>query len=236
MLRGEVFLGMMRNYRIMWVGGRYGGGKTSFIVRIGYEFVKRGWANQIVANFPCVLATDIGRAGEVKDTVILADEAGIWINEKTFGEVTAYLRKYNLYLFMASVLPVPIRARSLNVQRELTWSTVGVPLWRYSCILDYMRVKEKFSISWFNPGEIFGLYDTSYPAGDDAGIVDWVNSVRKDSTRKVGGHSPSISVSSGDGNEELDAFRWIAEMQYEASQKMEEALSLSGHKTRKRGR
>lgn len=235
MLRGASFLGMLRNYRVMWVGGRYGGGKTSFLVRVAYEFVERGWSQQVVSNFPCVLSTAIERAGEVRDTVILADEAGLWINDKTFGDVTAFLRKYNLYLFMASVMPVPIRARSLNVQRDMNLNTIGLPVWRYSCVLDYMRVKEKFSISWLWPSEVFGLYDTSYPADDDMGIVDWVNSVRRDKRTASANGDQAAVLPDGGRNEDMEAFRWIAEANYEAAQKMEDALSVRGRKTR-RGR
>lgn len=229
-LRGAAFLSMLRNYRVMWVGGRFGGGKTSFITRVGYEFVERGWANQIVANFPCVLATDIDRAGDVRDTVILADEAGLWINDKTFGKVTAFLRKFNLYLFMASVEEVPLRARALNVQRDMNWQTVGVPLWRYSIMLNYMRVKEKMSITWWRPDEIFGLYDTAYPAGDDAGIVDWVNNGL---AQKIENRS---SLSIREGNEGVEGFRRAADTFAAASQELENTLSVYGHKTGRRRR
>lgn len=245
MLRGASFLGMLRHYRIMWVGGRYGGGKTAFMTRIAYEFFNRGWSDQIIANFPCVLATDLERVQTLENTVILADEAGLWITDKTFGNVTAFLRKYNCYLFMASVMPVPIRARSLNVQRDMNLNSIGLPIWRYSCVLDYMRVKEKFSIQWVYPSEIFGLYDTSYPADDDMGIVDFVNEwVEKDVAKRKAEagvkdyrkRDQAVAVSAGRRDEDVDALRWIAEANYEAAQKIEEAVSLGGGKTRRRRR
>jgi hypothetical protein len=220
---------MLRNFRIAWVGGRFGGGKTAFAVRLAYEFVNRGWAQHSVGNFPCVLFTSLDRLPEVRDTVIVMDEAGLFLQDRMFNDLTAFLRKRNLYLIMSSVMPVPLRAKSLNVQRIINYNTVGLPLWRYSCVLDYMRVQEKMTIDWWYPSEVFGLYDTSYPAQDDGGIVAWVKGAFGASA------AGDAAVSSGSGSNDLDALRWVAHDFDAAAEKLAGAVSMAGGKTR-RGR
>ncbi len=172
-LQGAEFLDLLRNFRICWLGGRFGGGKTAFAERLGVEFVDRGWADHIVGNFPSVLHTDISRI-ECKDCFIVLDEAGVWLDDREFDKVTAFLRKRNMTVVLASVLPVSLRAKTLNVQRTFNGHRLGLNFWRYSALLDYMRVKLTVSIIWRNPREIYGLYDTGYVAMDDGGIVKWV--------------------------------------------------------------
>lgn len=173
-LYGSNFLNMLRNFRICWLGGRFGGGKTALAVRMSMEFLERGWVEHAVGNFPCVTFTDLHRIDECRDTFIVLDEAGVWLSDKEFDSITAFLRKRNLYVVLSSVLPVQLRARTLNIQRIFNGHTVGLNFWLYGGVLDYMRVKEKLSLTWTNPREIFGLYDTTYVTADDAGIVEWV--------------------------------------------------------------
>jgi hypothetical protein len=112
----------------------------------------------------------------------------------------------------------------------LNYQTIGLPLWRYSVVLDYMRIREKISLSWWRPSEIFGLYDTSYPAGDDGGIVEWVNDGL---AQKIKGSSPVLS---GSGDESMEALRGVAESFYAASEKIADAVPVRGRSTRGRRR
>lgn len=173
-LYGSVFMNMLRNFRICWIGGRFGGGKTALATRMAIEALDKGWVQHAVGNFPCVVFTDLHRIEECRDAFIILDEAGVWLSDKEFDSITAFLRKRNLYVVLASVLPVQLRARTLNIQRVFNAHTIGLNFWVYGGVLDYMRVKEKLSLTWANPREIFGLYDTTYVTADDAGIVEWV--------------------------------------------------------------
>jgi len=227
-LRGGVFLSMLRNFRLCWVGGRYGGGKTALSVRLAYEFLERGWVKDAVGNFPCVLFTDLHRLSECRDTFIILDEAGVWLSDKEFDNVSAFLRKRNLYVVLASVLPVPLRAKSLNIQRTWNGHSVGLNFWHYSGVLSYMQVKEKLTLSWFNPREVFGLYDTSYVTVDDAGIVKWVT----DAFNK--GKQDSSAVAGGSGVQGVESARGLAYALDEAAERIEAAVSIRGRKSGRR--
>lgn len=175
MLRGEAFLLAVRNFRLCWIGGRYGSGKTSLAVRLAIEFLHRGWARYIVANFPSVVSDDI-QSIPPRDAVVILDEAGVFLRDADLDRITAYLRKFNITLLLSSVIPVSQRARTLNIQRLLNYSALGVPMWHYSAQLDYMRVRELLYLQWWRPSEVHGLYDTTYVAQDDAGIITWLTS------------------------------------------------------------
>ncbi len=73
------------------------------------------------------MATDILRI-PCEDAFIVLDEGGVWLDDKNFDAVTAFVRKHNLYVVIASVLPANLRARTLNVQRVFDGFKFGVPL------------------------------------------------------------------------------------------------------------
>lgn len=187
-LRGYTMLTMMRDFRIAWLGGRPGGAKTALATRLGMEFIERGWCKYLVTNYPCAVATDFLRLPDCEDAFIVLDEGGVWLDDKQFDAVTAYVRKHNNYVVIASVLPANLRARTLNVQRVFDGFKFGLPLWFYACRLDYMNVKEKFTLAWQNPKEVFGLFDTQYSVADGDGIVEWIVDAfrREQLARKAG--------------------------------------------------
>lgn len=175
MLMGEDVLQLVRQARIAWLGGFYGSGKTALASRIAVEFVERGWADHIVGNFPSVLHTDVETI-PCKDAVIILDEAGVWLDDKDFNKMVAYLRKMNLTVVLPSVLPVSTKARTINFQKTFNGYSVGLPFWQYTVNLEYMNLTDKMRLTWWNPPEMFGLYDTDYKSGVEDGIklVRWM--------------------------------------------------------------
>lgn len=252
-LRGEVFLHTLRNFRLAWIGGRYGGGKTALAVRLGYEFKRRGWCEHIIGNFPSVLFTSLDRLSELRDVFVILDEAGAWMREGEFDEVVAFLRKRNVTVVMPSVLPPPIKARSLNIQRAINYRTIGINLWLYTVDLKYMRVHERSKLWWFSPTEIFGLWDTDYVTIDSQGITGLFTATFAAATSNFrwdqelhygpGGEivkdtltagsdgriDPGIkrTFRTGHGDGGLDEIRRIGEDLYETTERFEEAVSVA---------
>jgi len=173
MLQGEIALQMLRNFRVATLTGRWGGGKTSLCVRLAFEFVKRGWADHVVGNFPCVLFSN-PREVKASRAVIILDEAGAFVNFKVFDELSAFLRKLECTVLMPSVLDPPGKARRLSIQRTSNLAGIGLPVWSYTVGLDYEQQKDRFKLRWSNPSEVFGLYSTSYVTDSDCGLVDWI--------------------------------------------------------------
>lgn len=261
-LRGGIFLHTLRNYRIAWIGGRYGGGKSAVSVRLGIEFLERGWVEHIIGNFPCVAFDSWRDMGELRDAFIILDEAGAWMKEKDFEDTVAFLRKRNLYLVLPSVMPPPIKARALNIQRTINFEIIGIPVWRYQMSLSYMNVFEQAALYWWKPREIFGLYDTADVATNSRGIVRYVRQAfyasrneRDDDDdifyllreRESGIARPALeasvagvvgeseaSVSSGNGLEGVEDLRRVASDLHEASQSFERSVSVYRKQRRRR--
>lgn len=233
MLSGDVFINTLRTFRLCWIGGRVGGGKTALAVRLAIHFYDRGWVDHIIGNFPSVVFTSLSRVSDFRRLFVILDEAGVWMRDGDFDQVAAYLRKRDIYVVMSSFLSPPLRARSFNVQRVLNAHRFGLDFWTYSGIVDYMRVKERIPLIWYNPREVYGLWDTSYVAQDDAGIIDAFIEV----FGKVGSRAGSrSSVSSGYGDSGMESLRRVAEDFSVAAEKVSEAVSLSQRSVRRRGR
>jgi len=244
---GNIFIHTVRNFRLCWIGGRYGGGKTSFALRLAIEFLERGWAKTAYGNFPSVVFDPLPSDRIIQDCVIVLDEAGVFMTEKLLDKSIAFLRKRNVTLFMSSVLAPPTRGRTLEIQRTFNFQQLGLPVWSYVINLRYMNQREKYTCHWYNPSEIYGLYDTSHVAVDDGGIIDALDKsvqsmVSRESqlpSAEVSGVSCHGSAASQSQFQEwlqgLDEMRRSVESQYEAASRVEEALSVLAT-TRRRGR
>lgn len=168
-------MGMVRTYRVLWINGRYGGGKTALAFQIAAELLKSGHVRHCISNVRSPLR-DIPekielRDGILADTVIVLDEAGIFLETGAdVQEFLAYLRKMNIILIMPSVLPPPMKVRFLSIQRTMSLQSVGLPLWMYKTTLNYGNIKESINFGWWGFSSIFGLYDSAGFPADDGGI------------------------------------------------------------------
>lgn len=167
----DAFLRLLAAYRVVWLSGRFGGGKTSLGVWLAAWLTANKYAANIVSNI------DIsGRAFPVpvplKDSAIMLDEA--WMYVDTWNDVKSYaafLRKMNLYLIMPSVWPPHPRLRILEVHRIFNGRVVGLPFWVYRWSLSMASIGEKGFFALFYPERCFQFYDTEYIPKDDGGIV-----------------------------------------------------------------
>jgi len=173
-LRDGGFLRLLRDYRVAWLAGRYGSYKTALSVMICIEYLERGWVDYAVGNFPAAPFTDWGRIPELRDVIVVLDEGGNWLNDKSFNEVTAFLRKRNIVLLIPSVQPPNLKARTLNLQMVFNANSLGIDWIFYACKLDYLNIKETYRLNWRGTKEIFGLYDTEYAPTDGDGIIEWI--------------------------------------------------------------
>lgn len=233
-LYGDVFINTLRNFRLCWLAGRVGGGKTALAVRLGYYFYERGWAKHIIGNFPCVLFTDLHRLPELRDCFVILDEAGVWMDERLFDQVVAYLRKRNVYVMMPSYLAPPTKARSIYVQRTLNGHAFGVNCWWYTGMVKNLFVQDKYSLAWTNPREVYGLWDTSHVASDDGGIIDLFidtfGELQRGKTR-ANRQAPS-ALPDGGGGVDVEALRGVADSLWEQTAELTGALSVASKSVR----
>lgn len=164
LLFADNILNYARNYRVCYIGGRYGGGKTALAFRLAYELCLRFEFRYILSNVSSIWCTPpdrvVLRDGFV-DAVIVLDEGGMFLDDAASArQWLAFLRKINVVLLVPSVLPPSLVMRRLSVQRLANFDAFGVPLWYYGVRLDAGIIKVRDAFFWLFPSEIYGIYDT----------------------------------------------------------------------------
>jgi len=123
------FLYLCRKYRnpykLVMVFGKKGSGKTTFLAKTAYQYLKKGYPVYSTEKIPGVIQFDVAEIGKVtfpENSVLLIDEVGmIWDNRnfKTFKpEVRDYFKyqrheKHIVYLF-SQTFDVDIKLRNLT--------------------------------------------------------------------------------------------------------------------------
>lgn len=238
LLGAESTLGYLQTYRIVHVGGRYGGGKTALAFKLAGELLDRGFSRYLVSNVRSVWedtpADVVLRDGSYADAVVVLDEGGLFLKSSFDAEkFLAFLRKLNIVLIIPSVLPPSSRVRMLSIQRTMNLQTVGLPLWLYTTTLYYGHVKENSKFWWWRPSEIYGIYDTLGFPSDDAGLGSWVERWTSDAAKKSGYKEKSPSggfsvVASPSGGElsVVEALGRVVETLDESAGEFSQAISL----------
>lgn len=176
-------------YRMVWLSGRFGGGKTSLAIAIALWLTRRNYARYIASNIElavgrevaCVAAAELRRVscdGPVyRDTVILMDEAWITLGKgsgrKSVVDWLAYMRKGNNFLIMPSVLPLVPEVGVLRVERVFNGLAFGLPVWLYRWSLgDHRKGGDRGWHLFSYPQRVFGLYDSTVIPSEDYKIYD----------------------------------------------------------------
>lgn len=166
-------------YRVVWIQGRYGGGKTALSYRLAYELLNSGFSRYLISNCRSVWRDEFSdvtiRDGAYLDTCIILDEGGLFLRTgKDTENLLAFMRKFNIILIIPSVRPPSRSVCQFSIQRVANLRKVGLPAWVYRSNLRYENIRESYWFLWWQPSEIFGLYDTRDVPIDDAGVSDWL--------------------------------------------------------------
>lgn len=112
-------------YKLVMVFGKKGSGKTTFLAKTAYRYLKKGYPVFSTEKIPGVIQFDVGMIGSItfpENSVLLIDEVGmIWDNRnfKTFKpEVRDYFKyqrheKHIVYLF-SQTFDVDVKLRNLT--------------------------------------------------------------------------------------------------------------------------
>lgn len=178
------FVRILRMIRYCWICGRYGGGKTTLALMLSDILVRSKVSRYVISNTP--LAVDVPfettfderSLGDVHDSVIILDEAGIFLedgNKKLLKQWFAFLRHHNQIVLMPSVMPVVRYASMLRCQRMFNGLQLGIPTWLYRWELRMLAASDKGWFFWWNPASVFGLVDTNYDPDGSWFIYDFSN-------------------------------------------------------------
>lgn len=182
MLRGaDEALYNLVAYRVGWIRGRLGGGKTLLSVALADHLIRHGFASGVIANFPTTLPRldwremmPDGRPRGVRGAVVIFDEAGLFIDRRTFMRndraVGALLRKLDCFLLLPSVTPPDSRLCYYSMQRERVNTLTGTWSWRWALALPGAPI-EAGTFALANPAAYYGSYDTRYIPTDDGGYA-----------------------------------------------------------------
>jgi hypothetical protein len=173
-----IVINTLRNFRVVWLKGRYGGGKTLLSFALAMEMLEMGWFRYLLSNVPSPLSdsfSDVAPYQNRLDCILIYDEAGLYVkNTSQLDEVIAFCRKMNIALIMPSVIPPPLRGRFFSISRAMNFEVFGFPLWLYRCDLNYGGEVDHYYFGLFNPSQYYGLYSTEAYTCDDAGIGKFV--------------------------------------------------------------
>lgn len=164
----------LTQFRVLWLAGRFGGGKTALAVHLAYELCRLNHADSICSNVPflefgeptAVLQKE--ELSQLTDCVMLLDESWLMLGQgvppKQVTAWLAYLRKNNQYMLLPSVMPLNRQLSMFVVERRFNFASFGVPLWWYQWRLTTGAVAKKNTdtrgqIYWWYPQRVFSLYD-----------------------------------------------------------------------------
>lgn len=167
------FLEHLLLFRVCWIRGRLGGGKTLLSYAIAEHLMKMGQVEGVITNFPNVMPSAIkAEDGTLINRAIIFDEA--WthldsrdslVNPREYG---AYARKIDSYWLFPSVHQIDKRLRSVIVWRSARLDLFNVWIYRWSLELDYDEASGWFLLT--NPSRYFGRFASGHVPVDDGGI------------------------------------------------------------------
>ena len=174
MIGGSLFWQTFLAFRLCWLRGRFGAGKTALAVVMLARLLAEGHVEQVVGNIPLSFST-VAKS-PLKNAGILLDESWIYLeSRRDVVDYAGFVRKFNHYLLLPSVFPIHNRLSFFFVQRLFNGYTVGLPFWAFEWGIRDKVVKEKGVFLLWRPSAVFGHYPTNYVAGDDGGISDVVS-------------------------------------------------------------
>ena len=176
-INADEFFYNLLAYRICWVRGRLGGGKTLLSVALAMELIKKGFARGVIANFPTSLRIhdwrekhEDGKLRGVRGSVVIFDEAGLFIDRRTFMKndrgIGALLRKLDCFLLLPSVTPPDARLSYFSTQRTMVNYLTGDWHFRW-CLAIPGAEPETGEFKLASPHRYYGSYDTRYIPVDD---------------------------------------------------------------------
>jgi hypothetical protein len=182
---------LANNYRVVYLSGRYGGGKTAFSFRLAYELCKRFNYRYILSNVRSVWCDDpeqvVFRDGCFLDSVLVLDEGGLFLDRASEAKQwLAMLRKLNVVLIIPSVVAPALMLRTMTVQRVFNWSALGVPIWSYAVEVRSHPTVVKDRFHWWGYSEIFGVYDTLGMPADADILLNWLKDRTEQAAKNLG--------------------------------------------------
>lgn len=239
LMGADSFTGIISSYRLLWVGGRFGGHKTSLSIKLAQPFLEQGY--RLVTNTRCVWADSLEDikldpvTGHLKAVVIL-DEGGLEIKaNRQIEEMCAYANKMDIIYIFPSFFPPTRAAQVLNVQALFSLKSAGLPVVVYKWRVHLGGFDDKGFFLWSFPDEIYGTYSRQDPGAKSNKIVSWLLQ-KKDEYRKHFGHD-DYGTENGvsEVEESASSFDLLTDAAASFAETADTLSSVSLRKNRRRG-
>jgi hypothetical protein len=173
---GTVF-GIIDMYRLVWIGGKFGGHKTAIAFAISEMFLKKGY--RLVTNCRCVWGDDLEKVQLDQDNhlhaVVLLDEGGMYFKaSRQIEQISNYAAKMDCIYLIPSHSPPAKAAQIITIQPIISLKATGIPLIIYTWRVEIGSFKDKGSFGWWNPAEIYGVYSRQDPGDDPEAIINFL--------------------------------------------------------------
>lgn len=162
---------LLRQYRIAWLSGRFGAGKTAMAVAMA-DYLADKYGYRVYSNFPLVFDEYYRgiKGDKVLHAVVIIDEAGLEMVTKinTLADrMIAYTRKMDIIILLPSFIPPSSRIRFLQYYPIINLSSAGLPLAVYGWRVNLAGFKASGSFLVVNPSDYYRMYD-SFVAQDSS--------------------------------------------------------------------
>lgn len=177
LVNADTLLGTVLSYRLVWISGRFGGGKTSLAYMLAKPFLEKGY--RLVTNNKSIWSddpekVDLTETGHLHCVVIL-DEGGLWFkSSKQIEMVASYAAKMDTIYLLPSFWPPTRAAQVLVIQPIFNLKAAGLPVVVYRWRVKIGSFEDKGSFVWWRPSEIYGVYSRQDPGDTGADIVNWL--------------------------------------------------------------
>lgn len=173
LIGADMILQAIQAYRLVWISGRFGGGKTSIAYMFAKQFLERGY--RLITNNHCIWADDMKETQLLQDTnhlhaVIILDEGGQYFKaSKQIEMIASYAAKMDCIYLIPSFFPPVRTAQVVTIQPLWNIRGTGVPLTIYRWSVKIGNFSDKGHFAWLFPEEVYGVYSRQDPGtrGDE---------------------------------------------------------------------
>ncbi len=176
----DTLLSGIRDYRMVWLDGRFSGGKTAMAMRLAWEYKKR-YGYRVVTNTAFILNEQeepdfIYEDGSPKlKLIVVIDEGGLYLQSNDdVMRWMAFAGKMDIVCLVPSISPPAAILRSFDLQKIHHYRSIGVPLDVYQWAVKMGSQKFTGKVKWMGMEEIFGTYSTLHPSSSPTAVINFV--------------------------------------------------------------
>jgi hypothetical protein len=180
---------LLPSYRLLWIGGRFGGHKTSLAFYLAEHYLRAGY--RLVTNVHSCWGDDLDSVqldqdGKLKAVIVL-DEGGIQFkSSKQIEMIAAYARKMDVIYIIPSFWPPSRVAQVFTIQPIFNFIATGIPVIVYRWRVRLGAWEDKGWFLWSNPSEIYGIYSTADPGDSADAIISFLITRTQQYRRRAG--------------------------------------------------